>query len=61
MAHCHAEGPDENSYNGGNKPGEALKLPVKHYEEATKVATPKGHVTVSGPCEDKSYGPLKKY
>jgi len=42
-------------YNGGHGPGDALKLPTKHYPDSSKLPYGK-ETTIEGPCkEDKGY------
>lgn len=46
------EGPA--GYNGGNGPGGALKLPIKHYPQTQKGIPSKGDKsTIEGPCTGK--------
>lgn len=40
-------------YNGGEGPGDALKLPIKHYPTSTKIATEGKKTTIDGPCQDE--------
>jgi hypothetical protein len=47
------EGP-HGAYHGMKGPDGAEKLPIKHYPETTKMATEGKHVTIEGPCQEKS-------
>lgn len=38
-------------YNGGTRPGEALKMPTKHYPSSGDMGKEKGKTVIEGPCE----------
>lgn len=41
-------------YNGGKGPGDAVKLPTKHYPSSGNLGKGGGKgVTIDGPCENK--------
>ena len=43
-------------YNGSNKPGDALKLPTKHYPSSGNLGKGEGKTTIEGPCDDYARG-----
>lgn len=42
-------------YNGSNGPGEALKMPTKHYPSSSKLGEKRQSV-IEGPCDDCKEG-----
>lgn len=43
-------------YNGGNGPGNATKLPTKHYPSSGNMGKSGSKTTIEGPCEDHAKG-----